>query len=253
MARISVIRLGQSSIVVSLPWFDATLKSQYLSDLEIFLSLTFLVIFPALLIAVILHEIAHGLAAEKLGDPTARALGRITLNPISHIDPFMTLILPGVLILSGSPIVFGGAKPVPVNPNYFVNPRRGMLWVALAGPITNFILATAHYLLLLGLYGLVGGESAGMGIQIIELFLGYSVLINLVLGIFNLIPIPPLDGGRILVGILPIRLARPVARLERYGLLILVLLLFSGVIDSFLSPIFSFILEHLFQISPEMA
>ncbi len=193
---------------------------------------------PPLLVAVILHEIAHGYAAEKLGDPTARQLGRITLNPVKHIDPFMTIMLPGILILSGSPIIFGGAKPVPVNPMRFKNPRRDMAYVALAGPVTNFVLAILFYFAY-EIYSFIFPIllAPPFVLAIVGLWLIYGVLINLVLGLFNLLPVPPLDGGRIAVGFLPVPLAKFWARLEPFGLLIVIALLYSGLFDVFLSPV----------------
>ena len=188
---------------------------------------------PPMLLAVILHEISHGLVAGWLGDPTAKKAGRLSLNPLRHIDPMMTIILPGILIASGSPFVFGGAKPVPVNASRFENPRRDMCWVALAGPVCNFLLALISYGLLQILALMPTG---GLPMMIIGQLLAYSLLINVVLGTFNLIPIPPLDGGRIAVGLLPIQLARPLAHIERYGIMIVMLLLFSGWLEPLLEP-----------------
>ena len=205
---------------------------------------------PPLLLAVILHEIAHGYMAERLGDPTARRLGRIKLNPLVHIDPFMTVILPGLLILSGSPIVFGGAKPVPVDPRYFSNPRRGMAYVALAGPITNFVLASCFYgvmLLFLHFQSALSLLPTWLAITLVYWTL-HSIIINLVLGLFNLLPVPPLDGGRIAVGFLPLKLARHVAQLERYGLLIVIALLYFGVVDRYLGPAINFVTQHIEQV-----
>ena len=216
--------------------------------------ITILYVAPPLLIAVILHEIAHGIAAGWLGDPTARSRGRITLNPLRHIDPFMTIILPLLLVLSGSPIIFGGAKPVPINPGYFRNPRRGMLWTAAAGPATNLILAVVSYLGLrlytvllepLPLHG-----SAAWLLFLITLpyvWFTYGVVINVVLAVFNLIPIPPLDGGRIAVGLLPLAAARRWAQLERYGLLIVVALLYFKVLDGVFRPVLT-LLRDLLQL-----
>lgn len=190
-----------------------------------------LIIFaPPFLIAIILHEVAHGYVAWKLGDPTAKSLGRITLNPFKHIDLKMSILLPGFLILVGSPVVFGGAKPVPVNPMYFKHPRQGMALVAIAGPITNFILAFISYLLIYVM------PAYGMIQAILASWLMGSVIINVVLAVFNLTPIPPLDGGRILVGILPIDLARKVAKLEQYGLMILFGLLYLGIPNKIIEP-----------------
>lgn len=202
--------------------------------------------FVVLIISAIIHEMAHGLAAEKLGDPTARSLGRITLNPIKHIDPFMTIILPGLLILSQSPVVFGGAKPVPVNPRYFSNPRRGMAIVAAAGPMINLILAGVGFLLmkLLALTGLFHVVSQSVATFIAVVFIQW-IIINIVLAIFNLFPVPPLDGGRIVVGLLPRKLAVRYAQVERYGLLIVFFLLYMGVFDSYLGPVISMAFEGL--------
>ena len=205
---------------------------------------------PPLLLAVILHEVAHGYTAEKLGDPTARTLGRIKLNPLVHIDPFMTVILPGLLILSGSPIVFGGAKPVPVDPRFFRNPRRGMAYVAMAGPIVNFILAAIFYALML----LLASSSSALMLLptwasfTLVYWVLHSIIINLVLGLFNLLPVPPLDGGRIAVGFLPLSMARQVAKLERYGLLIVIALLYFGVVDRYLGPVIRFVTKQIEQV-----
>ena len=202
---------------------------------------------PALLIAVILHEIAHGWAADKLGDPTARLSGRITLNPLKHIDPFLTIIVPGVLVLSGSPVVFGGAKPVPVNPLNLRNPRKDMIWVALAGPITNIVLALSAYAILkLGVeFSFFSSFPRGIGLFLYYTF-AYAVLINLVLALFNMLPIPPLDGGRIAVGLLPAQSARALAKLEPFGILIVVALLFFGLFDVVITPILEFLFTHVF-------
>jgi Zn-dependent protease len=189
-----------------------------------------------------------------MGDPTARQAGRITLNPIRHIDPFMTILLPALLIISGSPIVFGGAKPVPINPHYFRNPRKGMVWVAIAGPLTNMVLAIISYLLFVALYNVTANTDAidvsfSTLINIVPLILinilTYSIIINVILAVFNLLPIPPLDGGRIAVGLLPDQLARPLARLEPYGLIIVVILLVSGILQGLLGPVLRLLLSSL--------
>lgn len=201
---------------------------------------------PPLILAVVLHEVAHGWVAEKLGDPTARQLKRITLNPLRHIDPFLTIIVPGLLILSGSSIVFGGAKPVPVNPIYFKDPRRGMLWVAIAGPVTNFILAAVFYVILLILKPIeVSTLPAVLTLNLLIAWSAYSILINIVLGVFNLLPIPPLDGGRVVVGLLPEDLAYKYARLERYGFIIVIALIFMGIPQAVLAPIVEFVVRAL--------
>jgi Zn-dependent protease len=174
---------------------------------------------PAIL-AITLHEAAHGWMAQKLGDDTAARLGRVTFNPLRHIDPFGTVILPAVMYFTTG-FVFGWAKPVPVDFSRLHHPRRDMVWVALAGPGTNFLLALASA------WGLARfGDAGGLFGAWLNLTLTVSVLANVILMIFNMIPLPPLDGGRVAVGVLPDALAFPLARLERYGILILVFALF---------------------------
>jgi Zn-dependent protease len=163
----------------------------------------------ALLPAVVVHEVAHAWVAEKLGDPTARSLGRISLNPIRHIDFFMTIVMP-LLFLAATQgrFAFGGAKPVPVDPRYFANPRRHMMWVALAGPVVNVIMAGVSYGLLWGVGYLWHAKLVSLGVAAILAKVAiHSFFINSLLAAFNLIPIPPLDGGRIAVGLLPEKLA----------------------------------------------
>ena len=177
--------------------------------------------------AITLHEAAHGYAALALGDDTARSMGRLSLNPLRHVDRVGTLLLPGALMLGqlltiGRVVfLFGWAKPVPVSAWRFADPRRGMALVAAAGPAMNFFLAWVAALLMHG--SALLADPAG---EVVDTMLQTFILANLVLGLFNLLPIPPLDGGRIMVGILPLRLAEAWARLERAGIVIVLLLAF---------------------------
>ncbi|MGY3482924.1 Zn-dependent protease [Bradyrhizobium sp. USDA 4011] len=173
-----------------------------------------------LVIAITFHEAAHGFVAHRLGDDTAWKLGRVSFNPLKHIDPFGTLILPAVLLFAHSPFLFGYAKPVPVNFRKLNHPKLDMVWVALAGPVTNIILATAAALAFHAL-PLFPADAAKWAADNLK----NAFLINIVLAIFNMMPIPPLDGGRVAVGLLPRPLAVPLARLEPYGMLILIGLL----------------------------
>lgn len=174
------------------------------------------------LMAITCHEVSHGFIANRFGDPTARNLGRLTLNPLKHLDIIGTLMV----IIVG----IGWAKPVPVNFANLRNPKRDMIWVAAAGPITNMILATASAMLMRLLVSSTGAVSDSSWLQLflepVVLMLAFSVYINLLLAVFNLIPLPPLDGGRVLVGLLPYKQAASLARIEPYGMIIIIVLVF---------------------------
>ena len=177
-------------------------------------------IVPASL-AITLHEAAHGLVAWRCGDSTAWLLGRVSLNPLKHVDPFGTILLPGLLLLLRAPFMFGYARPVPVNFNALHNPRRDMVLVAAAGPATNILMAVTAGLLV-HVFVLLPDAAAEWAVENAQ----NAILINVVLAVFNMMPLPPLDGGRVAVGLLPRFLAEPLARLEPYGMGILLGLLF---------------------------
>jgi Zn-dependent protease len=170
-----------------------------------------------IVIAITFHEAAHGFVAHRLGDDTAYELGRVSFNPLRHIDPFGTIVMPAILLLSHSPFLFGYAKPVPVNFRALRNPRIGMVLVALAGPATNIVLALAAAAAFHAL-AFAPADAA----QWLADNLKNALVINVVLAVFNMLPIPPLDGGRVAVGLLPRFLAYPLSRLEPYGMLILI-------------------------------
>ncbi len=199
----------------------------------------FLVSFGLLMVAVSVHEFAHGWTAYKLGDNTAKYSGRLTLNPLAHIDPVWTILLPLFLFIStGGQFVFGAAKPVPINYWALRNPKRDIIWVGLSGPLANFILAfLASLLLKITPHNSLAG-----------FLLTYLAVINVVLGVFNLIPLPPLDGSRILMGLLPQELSTKYAAIEPYGFIILILFMWLGVFGSVIHPIVGLILA-LFGIS----
>jgi Zn-dependent protease len=191
---------------------------------------------PPLLLALTFHEVAHGYVAYRLGDPTAKSLGRLSLNPLKHLDPIGTIAF--------FFIKFGWAKPVPVNPSYFKDPKKDMLWVALAGPATNLALAIISAILAKGLWFFASQLPYSTMAEAILVPLNgmliASVWINLVLCIFNFLPIPPLDGSRILMGVLPNSLAASYMKFERYGFVLVLILAFSGVLSKVIMPLISF-------------
>jgi Zn-dependent protease len=184
-----------------------------------------------LLFSVIIHEVAHGYVALRNGDPTARMLGRLTLNPIPHIDPIGTIILPLLLLLTHSPILFGWARPVPVNPLNFRNHKWGEISVSAAGPLSNLGLAVVFAVLFR-----LAGSNEGL-----LLLANIGVSLNIILALFNLIPIPPLDGSHILAWVLPRNLSLTYQRLEPYGFILLLVLLYLGVFNAILIPFYRLI------------
>ncbi|MDO8960965.1 MAG: site-2 protease family protein [Methylophilus sp.] len=189
-----------------------------------------------ILFAITVHEAAHGYAAKYFGDLTAEKLGRITLNPLKHIDPFGTIILPALTVMLGG-ILFGWAKPVPVNFANLKNPKKDMFWVAAAGPASNFVMAI-FWALMLNYANYAPNTAVNF---LAEMSLA-GISINLVLMVLNLLPMPPLDGGRIAVSLLPTPMAIQLARLEQYGFIILIVLMFTGILGKIISPII-----HMFE------
>ena len=194
---------------------------------------------PPILLAVTVHELAHGWVAYKMGDPTARNAGRLTLNPIQHLD------LMGTIVFFVTQTI-GWAKPVPVNPMYFKNPKQDMIWVSLAGPVSNIILAVISAFILRHTIGPMSmWESSASYLLKPLLYMAYvSIQINIGLAVFNMIPIPPLDGSKVLMGLLPDKLAMKYQALDQYGFILILLLVFTGATGTIIIPVIDF-LNHL--------
>jgi Zn-dependent protease len=188
-----------------------------------------------LMFSVIFHEVAHGYVARLNGDSTAKDAGRLTLNPISHVDPVGTILLPAILILMKAPILFGWAKPVPFNPMNFKNRRLGIFTVGIAGPAANVLLAV---------FCSLGLRLSGPGDLFVSVFF-YGTSINLFLALFNLLPIPPLDGSRALGVLLPRRFRAAYFSLERWGFVIIVVLLYTGILHKLILPVYTALLKGL--------
>lgn len=203
-----------------------------------------------ILFAVVIHELSHGFVAYKLGDPTAKMLGRLTLNPISHIDIVGTVIMPITLyVMTNGQFVFGYAKPVPINTRNFSNPSRDMALCAAAGPVSNLIIATISVFLLkyvlIPSASLISEDIFEQTLRPLALMLKTSIIVNVVLAVFNMLPIPPLDGGRVLSGLLPYRYSMFFDRIEPYGFIIVLVLIITGMTSIFVYPIVSLVLSIL--------
>ncbi|MDD2865793.1 MAG: site-2 protease family protein [Candidatus Omnitrophota bacterium] len=186
--------------------------------------------------AIVVHEFSHAFVAYKLGDMTAARSGRLTLNPLAHIDPFGTILLPVFLIAVKSPVLFGWAKPVPIDFSALKNPKKDIIWVGLAGPAANLLLA------LLATLVVKSGTISG---AVMTQIAGHIILINVILAVFNLIPIPPLDGSRIIMGLLPVPMAIRYAAIEPYGFIVLFALLYLGLFNVIIWPIVDGIIHIL--------
>ena len=194
------------------------------------------------LFAITLHEVAHGWVANKLGDGTAKMLGRLTANPIKHIDPVGTIAMPLIMLVLQTGFLFGWAKPVPVNTRNFKNPRRDMAIVAIAGPLANLAMAIFWALVMKVAITVIGDSGVGQGLRQMG---EAGIIINLILFVFNLLPIPPLDGGRVLSNFVPATVSDMLDNIEPYGFFIVIGLLYFGVLNAILSPVILFFMQTI--------
>ena len=198
--------------------------------------------------AITLHEVSHGWVAKQLGDPTAYMLGRLTINPLKHVDPLGTVIVPiALLLLSHGSMAFGWAKPVPVAFRNLRHPKRDMVLVAAAGPISNFVMG-AGWALLAAALGALSAPTTDAAVWLYNMCV-FGMQINVILAVFNLLPIPPLDGGRVLAGLLPREGSNLLERIEPFGLMIVVVLLYTGVLGSILDPLRGVFLKFYFNLA----